>query len=184
MQAAFSLKKHETKQETTCVFHVRCVHPPLLIHSWRPIFLFIELRAVPSGVPAYRRICLLLRPERRTGVSALPRLKRHPGVFCRFPPPGGVPAYHPRISMPPRCGVPAFWRTLPFPAPGRRIGALPNFPSGTSEISRIAALERRIGAFPLSRPLGGVTAYRRISAPIGVPAYRRKAVLRHYLHPR
>ena len=122
---------------------------------------------VPSRVPAYQRISLLLRPERRTGVSSAyfhasaPRAAyRRIGVFHRLPPPGAVLA-HCRISLlhdPPGAGTSEHCRSGT---------AYRRFPS-------LRPSERRIGVFPRR------SAYRRT----GVSAYRRKAVLGHYLCPR
>ena len=84
------------------------------------------------------------------------------------------------------------------PCPDRRIGVSAYLPPG-SAYRRIGVFApgsayRRIGVFPARI---GVSAYRRISCPyrrigvcapsgpcIGVSAYRRKAVLRHYLQAR
>ena len=135
----------------------------------------------PSGVPAYCRTSTSPAPDRRTAhrrtsvsgrtgesayfrASAPPAAKRRIGMFPPRPLPTGI--QYQRIGAFPcfraPSGVPAYY---PSHTPGpayRRIGVFPPFcPScGIPNIS----------AFPLARPLSGVAAYRRISAPTGVPA--------------
>ena len=137
----------------------------------------------PSGVPAYRIVSAYFP------ASASQAVYRRISVFPCFCAPSGVPAYHPRISMLPRrerrIGV-----SHRFPPPGAvsahcRISLLHDPPgAGTSEHCRSGTAYRR---FPSLRPSElriGVSAYFRTDRRTGVPAYRRKAVLGHYLCPR